>query len=255
VPAAIGGYATGSRVGNGVYGYTNNIVASDTYSGYAVAAACDFRGGSSRAQVFMNPNGSVPTADTISHRPGELVVSADNRLWFCTAAGTPGTWEEVTGTRALATGAQSAANAAQSDVDALGATVGAIAPGPTFLPTSQRPFDSRPGEPGNGGAKGALGAGESRVVDLTVGTDFPAGAKAAIIHLTLAGSTSAGGFLSVYSAAVPNIARPGFSSLNWTSVGQIDANTTVTAVSPAGAIKIFALDGAHVAVDVIGYYA
>lgn len=266
-PAAIGGYATGSRVGNGVYGYTSGNVATDTYSGYALVGACDARGTSSRAQLFMNPTGVVPTSDSISHRAGEIVVSGDGRLWFCTTTGTPGTWQEVTGDRALITAAQAMADAAADDVATMQSQLATVesdvaelqsqpsASGPTFLPTSQRAFDSRPGQLGNGGTKGLLGAGENRVVDLTVDTDLPAGARGAIIHLTLAGSASSGGFLSVYSAAVADLTPPEFSSLNWSGTGQFDANTTVTAVSPGGSIKIFALNPAHVAIDVIAYYA
>ncbi len=268
-PAAVGGYATGSRVGNGVYGYTSGNVATHTFSGYALVGACDSRGTSSRAHLFMNPTGAVPTSESISHRAGEIVVSSDRRLWFCTVDGTPGTWEEITGDRALiaaaqaeadaaqtaADAAQSAADAAQVDVDALDAKVDAISSGPTFLPTSQRAFDSRPGLLGDGGPKGAFAAGENRVIDLTVDTDVPAGARAAIIHLTLAGSLSAAGYLAVYSAAQADLAPPSFSSLNWAAAGQFDANTTVSAISPAGALKVFALNPAHVAIDVIGYYA
>ena len=100
-----------------------------------------------------------------------------------------------------------------------------------------------------------MAAGESRLIDLTVDTDVPAGATAAIIHLTLAGSLSGAGFLSVYSGAVADLKPPGFSSLNWATNGQFDVNTPVTKLSPTGTIEVFALNPAHVAVDVIGFYA
>lgn len=259
-PAAVAGYGGGTSVSNGLYGYTQSL-GSGVTDGYAIVAWAGGQGVLSRAPLFLLPNGGAPTSDTIEHRVGEVVVSGDGRLWYCVGAGTPGTWEELSGDRALIASAQSTADdaqttadAAQTTADAAQAAADAIQPGPTFLPTSQRAFDSRSSGPVGGGAKGAFAGGENREIDLIDITDVPAGASAVMVNVT-ALSESPRGFLSLYSATSPDLSPPDFSSVNWFGTGHNIGNTTLTALSPAGKIKIFARNPAHVVLDAIAYYA
>ena len=123
-----------------------------------------------------------------------------------------------------------------------GVTVGYEPAAQTFIPFSgavPRVYDTRDGA-------GKLGPGEERTIPLGF-----AGARSAVINLTVDGTEGAGGVVSAFRA---DIAWPGSSSLNWSAAGQILANTTVVAMDAAGQIKI--RGGAartHVVIDRIGW--
>lgn len=126
--------------------------------------------------------------------------------------------------------------------------------GPTFLPTAQRAFDSRPGQApaDGGGTKGALASGEVRRIDLTVATDVPASTTAVIVNLTATGTTGAG-YAAVYPAGAA-ITDPGaFSHLNWSGAGETVGNTTFVTTAD-GQIDVYVSRGTHLVVDVIGYH-
>jgi hypothetical protein len=131
---------------------------------------------------------------------------------------------------------------ATAGASVLGVTVGYTPPTQGFIPltgATPRIFDTRTGG-------GKFAAGEQRVVALA----FP-GARGAVLNLTIPETEGNGGFVAVFPA---NIAWPGNSSINWTSPNQTLANGVITAMDPAGQIRILA-GGARtqVIVDRIGW--
>ena len=122
-----------------------------------------------------------------------------------------------------------------------------------LLPTPIRVYDSRPGANPASVAKGTLANNETRVIDCTFSGAVPAGAAAAMVTLTLTG-TSAGGFMALWRNG---LADPGTSSINWDHSGTNVAVTTVVALDAAA--KLIARTGpnasTHFIIDVIGFYA
>jgi hypothetical protein len=102
-----------------------------------------------------------------------------------------------------------------------------------------------------GPSSGKLAGGGSRTVALT--PQLPAGAKAALINLTVTDTVGAG-FLTARAAGSPATAT---SNINWFGAGQTLANNATVAVSAAGAITVTAggFGATHVIVDLLGYYA
>jgi len=116
---------------------------------------------------------------------------------------------------------------ATAGASVLGVTVGYTPPTQGFMPftgPTPRILDTRT-------AGGKLAAGEQRTLALGF-----AGARGAVLNLTIA-ETEGSGFVAVFPA---NIAWPGNSSINWTAGNQIIANGVITAIDPAGQIKILA---------------
>jgi hypothetical protein len=140
-PAAVGGYAH-SAVDNGVFGRTSKP------GGYGVVAEGQVgckgllaRG--KKANVEMYNEGSAPQTRTDAHARGEMLCDGDGTLWYCTVAGTPGTWRKMAG----------AGTSGQ------------------FHPiTPARVYDSRTGSAPITVAKGRLEPGTNRVVDCAVNT-------------------------------------------------------------------------------------
>ena len=125
------------------------------------------------------------------------------------------------------------------------------------LPSPLRAYDSRT-------ADGPLSPNQTRTISLATGKDgaqaiklaVPAGATGAIVTLTVTDTTvgvgGPGGFLTMYSAALPT--PPSTSSINWTGAGQNLAVSTQTTVDASGSVKI--TDGANstnFVIDVLGY--
>ena len=76
------------------------------------------------------------------------------------------------------------------------------------------------------------------------------GASAAILNVTVTGTTS-GGFLSAYPAGAT---RPSVSDLNWAE-GETVANLVVVKLSSGGAVDLYNFAGStNVIVDVVGYF-
>jgi hypothetical protein len=107
---------------------------------------------------------------------------------------------------------------------------------------------------------GKLVADTARVVDLSSGLNgsngsvpaVPAGARAALITLTVT-QTNGSGFLKAYSSALTT--PPATSTINWTAPNSDIATSTTVAVDGSGKIALLAgLNGTHVIVDVAGYY-
>jgi hypothetical protein len=115
---------------------------------------------------------------------------------------------------------------ATAGASVLGVTVGYTPPSQSFMPftgSAPRVLDTRM-------AGGKIGDGEERMIPL----GFP-GARGAVINLTLAETEGFGGFVAVFPA---NMAWPGNSSINWSAPNQFIANGVITAMDPAGRIKI-----------------
>ncbi len=158
---------------------------------------------------------------------GEVVFDHAGDLWLCITIGTPGVWRRLGGT----------------------STAGAL----TVLPSAVRAYDSRAGQVPTGVAKGQLASGQERTVDLRVGSGVPAGATAALLNVTVTG-TSAGGFLKLFK---PGAAVPSASAINWVAAGSNLANHATVAVSPTAGVTVrCGGSGAvtDVIIDVMGYY-
>lgn len=109
-------------------------------------------------------------------------------------------------------------------------------------------------------ADGKLVAGTARAIDLSTGLNglgasvpaVPAGARAALITLTVT-QTNGSGFVTAYSSALTT--APATSTINWTAANSDIGTTTTVAVDGSGKISLLAgLNGTHVIVDVAGYY-
>lgn len=196
--------------------------------------------GASGAALLLDPTVDEPSSPkappperTDAHERGELDVDRFGALWFCTASGTPGTWQRIGGP------------------DAAGA----------FHPvTPTRVYDSRiTGTPG----AGRYDAGTNRPVSVKDGRDLlagsvtvadlvPAGATAISFNVT-ATNTTAPSFLSVTPGDAASNAA---SSLNWSGPGISVANGTLVKLDDDRQVKIFAGPGGtfDAIIDVTGYY-
>ncbi len=116
-----------------------------------------------------------------------------------------------------------------------------------FAPSSpKRLFDSR--DPGN--AKiGAGGAIDVQVTGLAGVPNDPA-VRAVALNVTATQADGAG-YLTVWPA---DRSRPVVASVNVERVGQSAGNQTTVKLSDTGRIKVFSSAGAHVVIDVLGYY-
>ena len=122
-----------------------------------------------------------------------------------------------------------------------------------LLPAPLRAYDSRD----NAGPK--IGALETRTISLATGKDaqgasliaVPPGATGAIVTLTVTATVGPGGFLKLYSAAIP---EPATSSINWAGTNQNLAVSTQVAVDSTGQVKVTGgANSTHFVIDVIGY--
>ena len=219
-PAAVGGYAY-SALEYGMYGFSANKAG---VAGFGDKAAFHAIGTKTVANMLLDP-----------HTKGDIIATDNGDLYVCVADGTPGTLRKVAGT----------------------ATAGSF----HLLASPVRVYDSRPVSNGPAATNdGALSGGAERTVSLASGfvgavatPAVPAGATAALITLTVTGTTN-GGFLAVFSNAV---AYPGTSNINWSSSNQDIATTTVSGVDAAAKVKLHAggsPTGTNLIIDVTGYY-
>jgi hypothetical protein len=121
--------------------------------------------------------------------------------------------------------------------------------------TPCRLFDTRPGADNVGSKSTPLAAGDASAMKVQVtGTsgrcDIPVDATSVRLSVTVV-SPTASSFLTVFPA---DASRPLSSVLNWTAGQAPVANFAETAISAAGAIKVFTSNGTvHVLADVSGY--
>lgn len=113
-----------------------------------------------------------------------------------------------------------------------------------------RVVDTRPSEP-PAGQKGKLPAGGEIEVKVTDRNGVPAAGVSAVVLNVTGVDGSDRGFITVYPG---NVARPTTSNINLAGPGATRPNSVIVPVSPSGTIKIFSQQGAHIAVDVTGYF-
>ena len=190
------------------------------------------------AAVLLEPvNPTAPPDRSDGQTGGSLDVqrlsdSGAASLWFCSAPGSPGTWQKLAGP--FTAGA-----------------FHALAPA--------RAFDSRQAQPD----PGALASGSSRVVSVADGRNpttgavtraglVPDGATAITYNLTI-DRTVGSGFLAL---APGSASSSDASSINWTSGGTIVANAGVVKLDLNRQIKVFCSGGGSTdfIIDVTGYY-
>jgi hypothetical protein len=125
------------------------------------------------------------------------------------------------------------------------------------LPAPARIYDSRVGEQPLDVAKGKLSNSAERVIDAFHDIDVESATgrapTAALVNLTVTGTTSTGGYLALF----PNgQAWPGTSSINWDAVGRAVANTTVVGLDASGRFRVRAAPGGGTdfVIDTLGYW-
>jgi hypothetical protein len=172
--------------------------------------------------------GSGTSAPSAAALLGDIYADSNGVLYYCTAAGTPGTWVRLTGP----------------------GTAGAFT---AITPT--RVYDSRI-------SGGRLSNGQTRVVSVANGINVssgvvttpdlvPAGATAIQYNLTVVDTTGSG-YLQVAPGDASAITS---SSINWTATGQIIANGLMVKIDASRQVKAFAMIGStNFILDVLGYY-
>ncbi|MEL6891416.1 MAG: hypothetical protein AAFP84_07460 [Actinomycetota bacterium] len=195
-PSAIGGYGGyGGNVDNGVFAFAFGAPTSSS-GGHALIAWPQ----SARSHMLLVPSQQSPREDAIAHRAGSIRVDNEANMWFCTEAGTPGTWRRVVGP------------------DTAGA-LHAIDP--------VRVYDSRFSTP--------LATGTNRTIDVSdsidpttgavVDTDVvPEGATAVAFNVTITATTGVG-FLQV---APGGFSTSTASTINWSGAGVTIANGSIS---------------------------
>ena len=165
--------------------------------------------------INLDPLGSAgaPTGQAFK---GDMAVDSGGKLWLCVAAGTPGTWIQVShgGTR--------------------------------YLSSPQRAYDSRTS--GDGKLRSGAGdTGHPRVIQVTgVVAGVPSNAVGVVGNLA-ATQADAGGFATVW----PGGAWPGTANINYTGVDL--SNSFNVGLSSSGTISVAASGSTHVVIDVAAY--
>lgn len=214
--AALAGWASPSG---------RSLVGVQGFSLKAGGAGVSAMGGGDAATLRLFSND--PTAPTTGTFQLNDLMSANDGVWQCVAAGTPGAWRKLAGS----------------------ATAGAF-----HAITPHRVYDSRHAT--------KIGSGETRTVSIADGINgagavdaadlVPAGATAISVNVTIT-ATTGGGYLTLFPAGVP---RPTASTINWYASGQTAANSLQLAVSTGRQISIYGggTGTTHVLLDVSGYY-
>jgi hypothetical protein len=128
-----------------------------------------------------------------------------------------------------------------TDTSALSVSAGLFVP---LAPT--RMFDTRDGAP----MAGPVPAGGTIALVHTGRAGVPADRVGALALNVTAVDAAAAGFVTAYPTAS---GRPDTSTLNVVA-GDVRPNAAVMKVDPAGSISYFAQRGAHLVVDVAGYF-
>lgn len=226
---AVEGIASGA--GTGVYGYSAagigmEAASSGTMALWAHSDSIGLGVTGNRAAIWIDTTGSTqPSLLTDFHTTGEIYRHYSGDLWYCVAAGVPGEWRKLAGTQ----------------------TAGSL----HVLASTARVYDSRPGFPPLGVAKGVLANGAERLVNCSPA--LMTKPLSIAVNLTVT-DTSSSGWLAAFRG---DVAYPGNSTINWSQPGSIVANSAVVALNPASSefkVKISGSSYAHFVVDVVGYY-
>jgi hypothetical protein len=125
---------------------------------------------------------------------------------------------------------------------------GPFVPFMSILDVPLRVYDSRPGRPI--GWPGPIVRGRITNTQVrNIQVFFPATPLDSVIINLTAVETSPEGFLSAYKGDIP---FPGTSTLNWSTSGDIIANSTIVTVDPAGQIRVRCSGSCHFIVDLMG---
>jgi hypothetical protein len=247
-PGAVGGYGS-DVIANGVHGSTVSPAGFGVVAANAAPAADSTATPVPEAPAALavaSANGPQikfvslgtpvvgPTPGT--HVPGEMYVDKDGTLWFTVPvpAVAPSTTAGVRFVKLAGT-----------------PTAGSL----HTLPFPVRVSDSRLGtNPVKPAANSVTNVDLTKKVDASA-SGLPAGAKAALLNLTIANSDNKG-FFSVAAAGVTTPAAALFSNGNWTQAGTNLGTSVTTAISADGKITITLgpEGGTHLIVDVVGYY-
>jgi hypothetical protein len=251
--AGIGVFGASSG-GDGVQGLTKGQshsgvlgIDSGTQGGFGVKAqsangyGVHTQGGLAPLRLVPAGTDGPPTAG--AHVVGEVYVDTTGAVFVCTAAGTPGTWKEIS------------ASAPQYNNNNAGITGSLGLAGSVNLLTSPiRVFDSRvadsPAAPSR--PKGQVLANSTtqlQIAGVTVGgLSVPDGAVAVVGNVTAA-VPAAIGFLTLFPAGGTT---PATSNLNY-SAGVNVANYCVVVLNAAGQMDIFSQSQTDVIFDVTGF--
>lgn len=197
-----------------------------------------------RAALRLVPAATAGAPTTTTHEIGDLVVDSAGRVFVCTAAGTPGTWNE------------------------LGAAP-PVTPAPTLRPTLQllpvpeRFIDTRDG---TGGLAGTVAAGTTRGFSLTgrkglsgdPARQVPDSAIYVAGNLAVLGAASAsvGSFMTLWASGP----RPPVASINFGPAGVqgVVANSVLVNLADQGdghrGFQLFNNAACDYVFDVTGYY-
>jgi hypothetical protein len=194
-----------------------------------------------RAPLRLVPSTTAGAPASGTHEVGEIVASGDSKLYFCTAAGTPGTWVEL--------GVQPPPPPAAQ-------------PRLTLLPTPERFVDTRSGL---GGVQGPLPGQSTRTFTMTgrngeaanQALRIPDNATAIVGNVTVIGAADAplGSFATIW----PSGNRPTVSNINFgpSAVTGAIANSFVGAlgqVAGHGTLQVYNHAACDYVLDVSGYY-
>jgi hypothetical protein len=255
--AGVSGYAfsvdgvgvAGASPNIGVGGRADNDFRWPTGTPIGMYGVADIDGGvgamfaGRRAPLRLVPADASGAPAAGQHEIGELVVDSAGRVFVCTAAGTPGTWNEL--------GAAAAAPPAAT-----------IRPTLQLLPTPERFVDTRRAL---GGVQGVVAAGTTHTFSLT-GRDgqaldpalrIPDEATAIVGNLTVIGAPGTPG---AYLTMWPGGEMPTVSNINYgpNSVGDAIANGFTVGLADAGdghsGVRLFNFGQCDYIIDVTGYY-
>ena len=183
----------------------------------------EFIGG--KASVRLIPSATPPATAPMAGAKGELIPGAAGQLFYAV------------------------------EDDAFVDLAAPAAGGLTMMLASERAYDSRATKAPTGtdaGAKGKLGVGQVRTIDLDAETSLPGMATIAYVNVTVT-NTRSSGHLSVVSGDVSDAAIPDTSMINWSASNQTVANSFPVAISAAKTIKVKAANVCDFVVDVLGY--
>ena len=238
VEGTVGGLGTGYNgivgIGHqGVFGFGSTGADAVGVGGFGVVGGA-FAGYAAALQLFSSSVGAPPVRLGVPQQAGSLETDPSHGLWWCTADGTPGTWQQIAGP----------------------GTAGAF-----HAITPTRVYDSRAAQPGGG----RLANGASRTISVADGRDLASGGVTAA-DLVVPGATSitcnvtvvatsGAGFLTLNPGGVTAV---GAASVNWFADGQILNNGTVAAIAADRTLTIVCGGGAtastDVVIDVTGYF-
>ena len=215
----------GSSISNaGVVGRSSlgSALLASTPTGTGVAIVS----GGTAMQFSELDDRADPRSDSKAHVNGEVVYDVDGTLWYCTLAGTPGTWRKLSGDGV----------AGQFHV----------------LPVPKRIYDSRAGTAPSVGPKTKFAANEVRVLDCKVnGSGVPAGATAVSVTCLLVDAANANGNFTIWANGAT---KPQANTLVWGGSAARFTTPAISAVDANARVKVSPSQPTNLVIDVVGYY-